>query len=240
MVSPSEHTHVSAASFPCPGPGYQPPHDVGALVTHARVLSEALLAEGYSTVGLADFLDGRIPGAYAAVMSGNPGVAIAACDGDSALDVLVRSLFLHVPDPRLRGWMDAQCGPRVYEDFLRGGLIIEPSQGAWSWDGVESASGQDAVPAYFAFDARPLAEGPLVFSDVDASFVAHVPGSDHVLGIGAASLSLAQAVPDSSVSSILDVGTGGGIQLLVQAMRHAVASDGGSPRLVGTDIHPRA
>ena len=240
MVAPSEHTHISSTSSPGPGPGYQPPHDLGPLVTHARVLSEALIAEGYSTAGLADFLDSRIPGAYSAVMAGNPGAAIAACDGESALDILVRSLLLHVPDPRLRGWMDGNCGPHVYEDLLHGGLIIEPSQGAWSWDGANSSSDLGPVPSYCAFDARPLAEGPLVFSDVDASFVAHVPGSDHVLGIGAASLSLAQAVPDSSVSSILDVGTGGGIQLLVQAVRHAASADGKPPRLVGTDIHPRA
>lgn len=54
--------------------------------------------------------------------------------------------------------------------------------------------------AQFLIDIRPhLIAGrqQWVFSDADASMTQHVPGPDHVLGVGAASLSLLQATPTS-------------------------------------------
>ena len=55
---------------------------------------------------------------------------------------------------------------------------------------------------------------------------------DHVLGIGAASLTLAGATPRTAVGSALDVGTGCGVQALHLA--------GHSTRVTATDISPRA
>ena len=71
-----------------------------------------------------------------------------------------------------------------------------------------------------------------VFSDVDASIVDHVPGSDHVLGLGAASLSLLRTTPTTPVHSVLDLGTGSGVQLLGQL--------NSAERIVATDVHERA
>lgn len=74
--------------------------------------------------------------------------------------------------------------------------------------------------AQFLIDIRPhLIAGrqQWVFSDADASMTQHVPGPDHVLGVGAASLSLLQATPTSPTGSVLDLGTGSGIQVLGQA-----------------------
>ncbi|WP_053545091.1 DUF7782 domain-containing protein [Corynebacterium deserti] len=71
-----------------------------------------------------------------------------------------------------------------------------------------------------------------VFSDADASMTQHLPGPDHVLGVGAASLSLLQATPATPTGSVLDLGTGSGIQVLGQA--------GIAKSITATDVHPRA
>ena len=60
----------------------------------------------------------------------------------------------------------------------------------------------------------------------------HVPGPDHVLGVGAASLSLLQSTPVSPVSSVLDLGTGSGVQLLGQIEC--------AEKITATDVHERA
>lgn len=72
----------------------------------------------------------------------------------------------------------------------------------------------------------------MIFSDADASMTQHVPGPEHVLGVGAASLSLLQATPTSPGGRVLDLGTGSGIQVLGQA--------GLASSITATDVHPRA
>jgi len=87
-------------------------------------------------------------------------------------------------------------------------------------------------------DVRPYAEtggagGPWwVVSDLGADVRGGPLAADHVLGIGAASLTLAQATPRQPVGRALDVGTGCGIQALHLA-RHAET-------VVATDISERA
>lgn len=71
-----------------------------------------------------------------------------------------------------------------------------------------------------------------VFSDMDSSMSEENQESEHVLGVGAASLSLLHAIPTSPVLSLLDLGTGSGVQLLAQAQS--------AHMLVGTDISQRA
>jgi methylase of polypeptide subunit release factors len=56
--------------------------------------------------------------------------------------------------------------------------------------------------------------------------------SDHVLGVGGASLTLARITPREHVGRVLDLGCGGGIQAL-HASRHA-------DHVVATDLSPRA
>lgn len=85
-------------------------------------------------------------------------------------------------------------------------------------------------------DVRPYAEAGQpdwwVLSDVGAE-LRHGPlDAEHVLGVGAAATTLAQAVMRRPVGSALDVGTGCGVQAL-HLSRHA-------ERIVATDISARA
>ena len=79
---------------------------------------------------------------------------------------------------------------------------------------------------------------PVLHGDVEV-LVAHDPGRaatgvhpDQVLGVGAASLTLAAATPRTHVGRTLDLGTGSGIQALL--------ADDHSDLVVATDANPRA
>ena len=67
-----------------------------------------------------------------------------------------------------------------------------------------------------------------VLSDLDA----RRQERDHVTGVGGASLTLASATPRTPVGTVLDLGTGCGVQAL-HAARHARA-------VTATDVAPRA
>ena len=71
-----------------------------------------------------------------------------------------------------------------------------------------------------------------VFSDPDAAMVRQDAAEDHVPGVGAASLSLLQFCPTTPVDSVLDLGTGSGVQILGQA--------GSAQKITGTDVSTRA
>ncbi|MQY25227.1 DUF7782 domain-containing protein [Nocardia aurantia] len=95
-----------------------------------------------------------------------------------------------------------------------------------------------------ALDLRPVDLGDgnrWVLSDLDDTVPLSGPGSgwtrrrlsaDHVLGVGHASLSLLRATPTRRVGSVLDLGTGCGVQAV-----HAAAY---ADRVTGTDVNPRA
>lgn len=88
--------------------------------------------------------------------------------------------------------------------------------------------------ARVCIDVRPIEFADtdrIVFSDRDASMSDHVPGPDHVLGVGRASRSLIDISPTSPVTSVLDLGAGCGIQSLAQPEATSI---------VATDVHPRA
>lgn len=90
-----------------------------------------------------------------------------------------------------------------------------------------------------ALDVRPSAAidaaGPvdwLIVSDLgEASLGGPLP-PNHVLGVGGASITLSGLIPTSHVGTVLDLGTGCGIQSL-HAARHAT-------RVVATDVSERA
>ncbi len=86
-----------------------------------------------------------------------------------------------------------------------------------------------------ALDIRPYAADAqeyLLVSDLDSDTRGGPVRSDHVLGLGAASISLARAVIRNPVRRALDIGTGSGIQSLHLAS-HAES-------VVATDTNPRA
>lgn len=92
----------------------------------------------------------------------------------------------------------------------------------------------NATNAQVCIDVRPVeiaGVDRIVFSDRDASMSDHVPGPNHVLGVGRASRSLLDISPTSAVESVLDLGAGCGIQSLAQPDAKSI---------VATDIHPRA
>lgn len=86
-----------------------------------------------------------------------------------------------------------------------------------------------------ALDLRPLdlGSGPRwVLSDLDDSMRRRTLSEDHVLGVGQASLSLLRATPTDPVGSVLDLGTGCGVQ--------AIHAAGYAGSVTGTDVSRRA
>ncbi len=99
------------------------------------------------------------------------------------------------------------------------GLVDKAGQPMLDLRPYSSIDGSGAVDWLIASDLGELALG------------AALP-PDHVLGVGGASLTLAALIPTDPVDSVLDLGTGCGIQSL-HAARHA-------QRIVATDISARA
>ncbi|MFD4294849.1 methyltransferase [Rhodococcus sp. NPDC058505] len=86
-----------------------------------------------------------------------------------------------------------------------------------------------------ALDLRPMDLGHgnrWVLADLDGSMRPRTTAPDHVLGVGHASLSLLRGTPTAATGSVLDVGTGCGIQAL-----HAAEYAGS---VTATDINVRA
>ncbi|WP_342351043.1 DUF7782 domain-containing protein [Corynebacterium diphtheriae] len=174
---------------------------------------------GFTPSSIRNFL-GR-PG-FAAISRGEPASVLYAMreNEDSDFHPLIATFILHRP-------VAAEALHRVL-----GGSLTDQLTGTGVLEIV------DASKAYLTakIDIRWLElEDDLfwVFSDTDASMIAdHVPGKDHVLGVGAASLSLLVTTPRSPVNSVLDLGAGSGVQALGQ-LRHARS-------VTATDVHSRA
>lgn len=176
----------------------------------ARVLSEA----GFSAGGVAAHLG---PEATDALFRREPGVVFDACGDDSRLSGLIRFFLLRRPATAEE--LADLLTPKLALSLIDGSVVVPHS------------------PHHYrvAVDVRPqviAGEERLIFSDQDASMTDHVPGRDHVLGVGSASLSLLSATALTPVDSVLDLGTGSGVQALAQSAS--------ATRVVATDIHPRA
>nr|VDG63475.1 protoporphyrinogen oxidase [Streptococcus thermophilus] len=179
----------------------------------ARELTREFERAGFTADTIAAHLG---PDATEALHRGEPGAVLEACD-DSVLSGLIRFFLLRQP-------MSAEELAR----FLPARLVLSLIDASVA---ARTPSGDIEV----ALDVRPhiiAGEDRFIFSDMDASVTDHVPGPDHVLGVGAASLSLLSATPLTPVGTVLDLGTGSGVQALAQA--------GTAERVTATDVHPRA
>ncbi|MBC3185411.1 class I SAM-dependent methyltransferase [Corynebacterium sp. zg-331] len=156
------------------------------------------------------------PEATGALHRGEPAAVRRATLDDSRLSFLVRFFLLHDELPWER-CLDA-LGAEACQSLRKAEALVACADRARTTIDVypHVLSGRDQW----------------VFSDADASMIAHVPGPDHVLGVGAASISLLDSVPTSPVDSVLDLGTGSGVQALGQIPY--------ARRITATDVHPRA
>ncbi|MGH3568030.1 MAG: DUF7059 domain-containing protein [Pseudonocardia sp.] len=176
---------------------------------HCDALRTALRRARYSTGGVRTLLGGQ---AHAALGRGEPEPepAFRATVDGGELGVLVRLLLLGSVEPD--GAVRAALAPLTPTDAAATGLLRRDGAG-WA----------------AALDLRPYGDGDWwVLSDLDR----RRQDRDHVTGVGAASLTLAAATVRRPVATLLDLGTGCGVQAL-HATRHAGA-------VTATDVAPRA
>ncbi|MDN5750490.1 MAG: methyltransferase [Pseudonocardia sp.] len=171
----------------------------------AESLRTALHRARYTTDGVRDLLG---PAAHAALGRGEAEPAFRAARDGGDLGVLVRLLLLGAvePDAAVR----AALGPLTPELATEAGLL-QAADGGW-------AAALDLRPYGIAAGPDGDVDDPVewwVLSDLDA------PRSDrrgqerdHVTGVGGASLTLASATDRTPVGTLLDLGTGCGVQAL--------------------------
>ncbi len=184
-------------------------------------LRGCLTEAGYTPDGVRALL-GR--SAHEALTRGEPEPAARASRNGGELGTLVRLFLLDACEPEPA--VTAALGDL---DPLLAGRIVRRTP-----DGI--VAGLDVRPYGEAGTVGPDDPGGTadanwwVVSDLDSP--ASKQDRDHVTGVGGASLSLAAGTVRRPVASLLDLGTGCGVQAL-HASRHAA-------RVVGTDVAPRA
>ena len=187
-----------------------------AAVTDA--LRTALTRHRYTTDAVRELLGA---GAHAALGRGEVEPAHRAARDAGELGVLVRLLLLGAVEPDAA--VTAALAPLSPADAAAAGLL-RAVDGGW-------AAALDLRP-YGVDDPSDPAEW-WVLSDLDAPQVGRRGQErDHVTGVGGASLTLASATDRRPVGTLLDLGTGCGVQAL-HATRHARA-------VTATDVAPRA
>lgn len=177
-------------------------------------LADVLLQASFTADGVAAHLG---PDATEALYRGEPGVVLHATRAKTQLDQLIRFFLLRRPlsGEEVADMLGAKLGLSLID-----ATFISPTATG------DLTVNFDFIPNVITGSQR------FVVSDCDASVTDIVPGRDHVLGVGAASISLLSASPLSPVERALDLGTGSGVQALAQA--------GCAAKVVATDIHPRA
>ncbi|MEJ3658727.1 methyltransferase [Actinomycetes bacterium KLBMP 9759] len=175
----------------------------------ADALRTALRRARFSTDGVRELLG---PAAHAALGRGEVEPAFRAASDAGELGVLVRLFLLDAVEPAAA--VEAALAPLAPADAATAGLL-RAAEGGWA----------------AALDLRPYGDEERdwwVLSDLDL----RRQDREHVTGVGAASLTLAAATVRRRVRTLLDLGTGCGVQAL-HATRHAGA-------VTGTDLAPRA
>ncbi|MEO6880913.1 MAG: methyltransferase [Mycobacteriaceae bacterium] len=176
-------------------------------------LRAAFLRTGYDADTVLTLLG---PDAHAALGRGEAVPARRAVTGSGELGTLVQ-LFL-LGDDCSEVDVAAALAPVVLDDAVRAGLLERTPGGV--------RTNLDVRPLDFGAGTRWLV------SDLDGDLRPHPTAADHVLGVGHASLSLLRAVPTAEVGTVLDLGTGCGVQA-VHAAAHA-------QHVTGTDLSERA
>ncbi len=161
----------------------------------AARLADDLRAAGYDTAGVLDRLG---EAAHRGLARGEQVPALRATTDSSSLSLLIRLFLLNrdVSPDELTRVLPTAGVPEAIENG-----VLEAVRG-----GIRAA-----------VDLRPYADEDheyLVLSDLDSDVRPGPVRPDHVLGIGSASLSLARATIRERVGSVLDIGTGCGIQAL--------------------------
>lgn len=179
-------------------------------------LREAFRRCGYDADGVVSALGGA---AHAALGRGEPLPALHASSDAGELGALIRLFLLGRKEPATS--VAAALSPLSTDDAVAAG-ILRP----------EGAAGE----AFRAgLDIRPHGDEAgswWVIADLDSDHLGRPVDREHVLGVGHASLSLVRATSRRPVGSLLDLGTGNGVQAL-HASRHA-------ERITATDVSPRA
>lgn len=186
-----------------------------SLAELAPTLAEAFREHGYTVSGLEESLG---PEAVSALARSDAASVRRHARTAGKAGVLVRLFILGDAVPEQDA--TAAVGGVDVEDGIAAGLWTRPSSPAGSLRGT--------------VDLRPVDTGygtRWVFADVDGSMAHTVTRPDHVLGVGQATLSLLRVTPTSPAGTVLDLGTGCGIQLV-----HALETAGAA---TGTDITPR-
>lgn len=181
--------------------------------TAVDALGADLRAAGYDSTGVPAALGSS---AHHALGRGEFAPALRATRDASPLGTLIRLFLLGTTEPE----------SSVGHVFRRLPIEAAVAAGVLERDGDELRA---------ALDIRPHSEDEaefLVISDLDSDTRPGPVRRDHVLGIGAASVTLANAVIREQVGSVLDVGTGCGIQAL-----HCFSH---SRSVTATDTNPRA
>lgn len=168
----------------------------------------------YTSAQVADVLG--LPG-QAAMSRGDLAGVYRLVRGDSPTEVLIRLFLLGRVVPAAVA--SRALAPLPLAEAIAAGLLLS--------GGADVRAGLDLRP-------YSEADGPdwWVLSDLGADVRPGRLHPEHVLGIGSAATTLAQAVIRRPVARALDVGTGSGVQAL-HLSRHAAA-------VTGTDISGRA
>jgi methylase of polypeptide subunit release factors len=183
--------------------------DYPALLEPAALqrLRAALIGAGYTSSGIADRIGAA---ATAAVRRGDFRAALRATVDRDPLATLIR-LFICAkiePERSVRAALPL-------DDLLAAGILV------YARDGVRAG-----------VDLEPYGDDWWVASDLGTGTRPEPLSEDHVLGIGGASTTLAQATLRAPVGTALDLGTGCGVQSL-HLSTHA-------ERVTATDLSERA
>jgi methylase of polypeptide subunit release factors len=170
-------------------------------------LRAAFLSTGYTSDGVVAALG---PRAHAALGRGEPEPARRASRDAGPLGTLIRLFLLGDSEPERD--VRAAFGSVDLADAVAAGVLTE-----------ELRAG---------LDVRPYGDAWWVVADLDADQLGRAVPADHVLGVGHASVSLTRATARRPVGSLLDLGTGCGVQAL-HASTHAAT-------ITATDVSPRA